>query len=613
MIHGGLSMAYKEGTGEKESSAHSLEQEMMKLLKRYEINIHEKINVFEWFVSQTLMNISRDKKVAIWGAGYHTEKLFQLIGDTSPISLIVDMDPNKDGMQLNGIKVTNPDAILTENIGVVIISAFDCRHSIKETLNKLFPMVDCVDFYTFYEGVILDEQLRPFYLVDDRFYNYAIDLHAIRCLIQKNTELIPQNELYCFYISQLIELKDFELLVKTVHEYAASENSDAEKFLRLIQDINMLFKRARTRIKERKTKDILLYVFDGMRNEDLEHMPNMLSLRQSSVSFHHAFSPSTYTWASFRGMFNGLQLDIGDYDKREVDGSKSISLKWLDDNNYKLFQHGGPPIVRLSNLVHIDSCLPHPLSRRLWDVMCELYDSEAPQFHLIHTLDTHCPFLCSEHKGTLNMNYAPFYYFRDGASKHEKSSFQYHEILSYIDEKVNRIKDILPPESTLIVCSDHGGGVGGGSVPTGHLIQCKEAHIHVPFFVYQKDLQPKEYIDLFSMIHFDQMIYSVCQDEEINEALFTSYVVVERDPIYSELWHSDAEVINKAGDWLFAFKMVRDSNYKYVLFETGNEHLYRLPNEEQNLINHAEYWGVLDQLRQKVSSDFTVLNNNTKK
>ncbi|WP_027087263.1 sulfatase-like hydrolase/transferase [Cohnella panacarvi] len=581
----------------------SLQEQFDQIRTKYEL-FTDVPSFMRWHIRTTGSRIQSTDKVAIWGAGVHTVNLVEFLGGKVPISFIVDSDSSKHGTELMSIPVKQPEAIDSENITTVIVSTIRHRDEIKATLKSQYPMVKIVDFYDIYTGIISSGEVIPFY--SEEIYIPCLDIHLLRARIELEEDDGIVETLYRMLLSYLLDIKELDQFATFSHRYIEKGFSDANRVAQLNNEIEQLLINANEAIRQRATKDIVLLVFDGMRQRDLAMCPSLYELATRSISFRSAYSPSTYTKRSYLGMFNGQDLARDEFFTGHVDGSKSSIFQWLEKRDYLLFQYAAPVFENVRRLNHLKLGKQSVISISWWNVMCHLHDSDAPQFHLIHVMETHFPFICAQHKGTINTRYTPVDYLKGNGELHRESLSQYKEVLSFIDGKIKDIRSKLPDNSMVIVCSDHGSAIGGDE-PTGHLMKCKDEYIHVPFIVNHKDLIPETHDELLSMTEFDSMLTSLLESGKVDDSLFTAEVITERDTIYNTGWLLYPVVVKNLGVWINAFKMVRNHTHKYVLFENSDELLFQLPDETTNLVCDPQHQHILQDLRSKITADFSYL------
>ncbi|THF80789.1 sulfatase-like hydrolase/transferase [Cohnella fermenti] len=542
----------------------------------------------------------KHQKVAIWGGSEHTQRIFASLENLN-INLIVDPDyQNLD--PIGGIEVKSVNALIEEAPDVVLISSYEDRQRIKEYIRTNFSNIDCLDIYDIFEGVV--EFKEPFHSwLQTRYQPYIEMKMLVSQINQPGLEKKILQYTYCQLLAFLLHIKDFERFEMYVHRYEMVDKEDARRFLKIIDEIKDMLHNANKRAANRTTKDLLLFVIDSLRYEDVDKLSYLKDLRQHSIQFNRAYSVSTYTSASYRGMFSETLHDGNDYSYKEIDGSTSSLLSWLNDHNYKTFTHGGVKISGVENFINVayPGNIMHPMTFRWWDAFCQLVDCEDPQAHIINISEAHFPFMCCNDSPTLNLTYNVYYSYNDPTRDVSGSIRQLDESISFINHQLNRISQYFASNTTLVFCSDHGTKVGG---PVGHVVTCEEDIIHVPLIINSPNTEPEIITSLFSLKRLCDLIKGLLQDNQIEEELFSDHVVVERGPIYFEMYSNDPNFSANAGSWMKAFKMVRNDSFKYILFQDGEEWFFNLPNEKNNEINNVEYLGALEDLRKKVSDYF---------
>src|SRR5690606_29152140 len=125
---------------------------------------------------------------------------------------------------------------------------------------------------------------------------------------------------------------------------------------------------------------------------------------------------------------------------------------------------------------------------------------------------------------------------------------------------------------------------------------CYDDNIHVPLFIRHPRLARKLIEPKFSMINIQRLILGLMENDEVDPTLLSSHIIVMREPVYNPLYRSNKEVRRNAGEWFDAYVMVRNDEYKLILFDSGLERLYKLPDEENNLALISDYQSIKDEL-----------------
>lgn len=87
------------------------------------------------FIKNLIDQIDDDKKIVVYGAGIHTQKLLQST-NLSLKNIIYFLDSKKVGELFNNIKICNIDTLLDEKPDVIIISSFTFQEDIFKELTK---------------------------------------------------------------------------------------------------------------------------------------------------------------------------------------------------------------------------------------------------------------------------------------------------------------------------------------------------------------------------------------------------------------------------------------------------------------------------------------------
>ena len=128
-----------------------IKQEPYKLAKEFflkQVNIiEETYKEAEKVILETFKRLPNNKKVVFWGAG---EDLFFILRNNKVLSfdysdkmLLVDKNPNKQGKKLAGLKIINPNNIIWDDVGYILITPSNdmLKIDIKNDVNEIFPHV----------------------------------------------------------------------------------------------------------------------------------------------------------------------------------------------------------------------------------------------------------------------------------------------------------------------------------------------------------------------------------------------------------------------------------------------------------------------------------------
>jgi hypothetical protein len=588
----------------KDIYKYPLQRKFDRICEKYELVYQDEGNPIIKHIKETVRQIPDGEKVAIWGVGEHTENLLHVISDIIQVAFIIDPDLCSNGSELKGHEVKSPVVLDYAGVKTVIISMFEERRTAKQNLSEKYPYITFIDFYELYDDKIVCS--RPFYRWDHKQYQIFIELHLLKGKIKVEQDAKCLQTVYKRIIALLLYIKDFEELSHFVQEYVDKELPHYKSLLKMNREIDIIYEECKGIIQQRSYRDIVLYVFDSMRYKDLSSAPYMNTILPNSLEFQNAFSASTYTRASYLGMFSKQEHDGNNLAMKTIDGSQSNLFTWLTANEYAIYQYGERPIDNVFLLENVklpnQDTVWYPFTAKLWGIMCRLSYNEAPQFHLINASEAHHPFVCINHNEEINLDYIPYHYYQYPDLDYSGSIKQHDKAISYLDSTLQRIHSFFSPETLSIICSDHGAELGKG--PIGHVFTCNEDTIHVPLIAHRSDFSHQIFPGLYSQKNIGSLIIGLMENGVVDPSIFSSYVVVERDPLYNKMYVENESIQRNAGDWLCAFKMVRDDKYKYILFENGNERLYKLPDEQTNIVGENYYKEILEELRGKINPTF---------
>lgn len=595
------------------------DNELQLLFKKYQLVLNDSVSVYEKEILKIWNNIPPGKKIALWGAGEHTNELFMLIDGVKADQLVCLIEKNTalHGTTLFGLPIYPPDYLTEGIVDSVVVSSFTYRNELLKELAEKYHNCEAVDLYRNVEAFYN----YPFYSM--KRFTYFSDMYYLRKMYESCDQSFEKehylHELIIRYLSQ----KDFVHADKYIKEYIQNGYSKAHDYSKFLGELNELLFSIKSTLKAKTNKDILLLIVDSLRQKDITTgtMPFTMSLSDHGISFEQAFSTSTYTRACYISMFTGkLIIDDKRYEKKEIYLSESELLCKLSSQGYLIRQFGGIPIendilqdkMRFTYQESIEhSTGPNvakdarplePVSNILWRYLCDATKQvNSPTFSVVHIMETHFPFICSYHERKINVFNSPYHYYLDQiAINFEETISQHLECIKYIDEQFKYYFEFLSDETIQIICGDHGTGLGG-DIPPGHMITWHEDVIHVPLIIYGRDLLPQRNAQLFGMNRFGEQLLYILESGTIKD-INMPFIQVQRDAVYNKDWRQNKTMVDAVGKYMQAFKVIRTKTDKYVLYEDGREEYYKLPDETNNLIHNERYQRTINQIRKQIKN-----------
>jgi hypothetical protein len=165
---------------------------------------------------------------------------------------------------------------------------------------------------------------------------------------------------------------------------------------------------------------------------------------------------------------------------------------------------------------------------------------------------------------------------------------QFLEALAYLDAQLEFYFDLLPQRMVKVIFSDHGQAaeqILQQAEDVGALLSWHDDRIHVVLMVQAPGVTGFTHEPLFSMLDLGQMVLgAVAGNLAIGER---DYVPIQFDPIYNKTIRAIFASVG-AEKYACAFKALRGPRDKYVLYDSGREEYYLLPDEKTNLIESKD-------------------------
>ena len=595
------------------------------LLNKYNLRSqYDEDTYIEYIIKSRLVQFARDyKKIVLWGGGQHTEQLLKLIQSDIDIKYIVDNDPMIQGKSLGGRIIKAPNALLEDQPDLLIISSHMYRREIAKNVEEMELGVKYIDVYSFYKDIDSFSG-APFYL-----YKVHNNLFVLRKLYEKETDKRRKEGFLLELIIQYIKIRDFVYTEKYIGEYKTSYPNKSEFLDNFFCELKELFCLIKIRLKERDKKDVTMILVDALRAKDIfsteEHMPFILNKSKTSAVFKNAFCTSNYTYWSVASMLTGqLLFQANNYESTFTSFDKSVFLKWLQDNDYKMYSFTNIDFFNQDNRViqmgekedrQSFRYISEPTSKVLWKYICNLAESTDKVYSLLHLPDIHEPYMCGFHRSR-GVIVSPLYYYYQKLENPEftekLANIQHKECLSYVDQQLEFYLDYVSKEALVVLFGDHGQPVAGDQGAYSGCLTWYDDVMHVPLIVFGGGVEPNTVHGLISLKDTSHLILNFLKNNKIEE-IHNEFVIMERDPIYGERILKQEHFIELAGyKFIKGYRVVRGKLDKYVLYDDGVEEYYVLPDETNNLINESKYKARIKEMSQEARKE-SFPNFNTEK
>lgn len=536
--------------------------------------------------------ISCTERMAIYGAGSHTLKLFDIV-DKDSKNIICIVDKLKPNGTLCGYPLIKDYEMKDYNIDTIFISTLGFKDEVKQEISNIIPGCKIIDIY--------DELKLKKYSFKEPFYyqkKYEIyyKIHAISNMC-KETE---GEEYYSNLIFKYLIIRDFDSAFQYIDYYIDNKLSQYKKYIKFKTALKEFHSTIINQLEKKKVNNGLVILIDGLRYKDVQttDMPYLTSSIKEGIWCSNAYTHVPYTHMCLESMFTEQKL----LDNNLFNNS-SVS------KNERLFNE----INRLGGSFTYSGTLDHIFpkdmidktkygccSEILWNYICNIYDSIHINVNLLHFAETHTPFICGNHKEDIIM-YGVFSRDKPDNVYHEFN--QHREAVKYVDRQLNFYMNFFMNNTSIIICSDHG-YILDVDKQTDNKQFWNEDLIHIPYAIIKKNINSK--IDNRLVSHLDTvsiMLNLINGKEPFDNIDDKQIIEVNRDFTYSK---NDLNSMKELGllDLGRAFKCLVSKNDKYVLFYNGLEEYYLLSNEDNNLIHDEKYKLRIEYFRKNINKKF---------
>ena len=548
--------------------------------------------------------------VAVRGAGWHTIELLKVIKERKhKISFIIDR--NNEINELYGIPIVHVNEMKDKRIDLMIISSFIYREEMKKEQSlkgcDKYSVIDIYDYidekdevscsnHDVYSCVFMTHNLEGLAVS----WNGVVCIKKIykRVLSTGNVTLI-QKYLYELILSYL-NVRDFLNAERYIELYIKKQYRNWEVFEEFLISLGVLLQKIKEVLIKRKNESLVVFHFDALENDMIEHMEYMRNLRDRFSVFNNAFTQYNYTTSTWQTMFTQRDLiDAGAYEVESFDDNNSKLLNMLRKKNYRFYMSTSKYKLffkeKDTTKIYINV-----MTRRLWDLLQVLVDDEKA-FCYLHFLETHSPFtscfsdICYEQTEYMKLQ------------ENEQAAILL-ECLNYVDEQFEFYNSIIPDCNTKVIMSDHG-SYQLFSLDNYHINDCKTndhsmyGGLKTVLFFYKEGLKPNRFDQVFSLVNFTDFVsYLIGEADEY--AMFTDYSKIQLPPIYDKML---MDVYDEFKHPLpLPTKGIATAYEKYLIDYNGKETYQTFQSDDfrKNRINEPEYQERINELRELCGNDF---------
>ncbi len=590
------------------SRENEFDKKLQRLIDNY-CSACELYNI-EYFENRAIAAINAAEsngKWAYWAAGRAASYILSQKDKfkTENLKYIVDSNSQLWGAEIEGILVVSPETLKKDSeIKTVIITAIEFADNIANDIAKLRDDILISNFhinkYSFCEKSLWfglwSFELQTF----DLKYKYNIE----NCNDTKKKHL---EELVYIYLVNRDFISAFKYIDILILEYGAFKYEELKKLLENLLD------EIREKLSSRKTKDVMMILCDtlGERHaSNKELMPLLNKVREKSIVFTKAYSPSVHTRESLLGMFTQLTMEELNavYNSDEHTKVDFPLVEYAKENDIEFNGYfGSINYVWVRNFYEKSSFfdkrgISDSSTKTLWSTITDLALSEKVQISLAHLLsETHYPFL----SGDFDASYTDFHFTvtGDAEEKQRLLNIRYKECLSYLDKQMNFYCSMLSSSAYKIVFADHSTCLEEFFFEVDKVTKMgfHSDAIHVPLIIQGGGIKKMLIDDVYSTKGLFGLVQELLETGEIsvpkNQVAEVGHFKFYDPVIRKEMeYKKKFEILN--GFYLAVndrYKLVIDSAEKVRCFDiqNGEEEIFDSElksSVEKTLLKHAEGW-----------------------
>lgn len=546
-------------------------------------------------INEIWNGIKSDSRIAIYGAGNHTIKLFEII-DRRSKNIVCIVDNLKPIGKFLEYPQINKEQIKDYNIDIVVISTLGYSKEIKENVIKEFPNIEVIDLYQELQKKGYNSNQQFFYQRDVDIYSYIYEVRNI--YENENNEKYLSNLIY----TQL-KNRDFLYAYKHIDEYIQKKYTQSELFKSLRNKLDIFINNIKTEISKRETKNGLIFLIDALRWKDIyksDDMKYIKNIGEMSINCHNAYTHVPYTTMSILSIITEKKLFESDLVNENLPIKDQGIFNRIDTLEYKFKYYGNQ--VQFFEECMYSKCDIHTMPYLFWNYICDNYESNQgnPNISIIHIMEAHDPYIGGNHKNRPKKwdSYASTLLSEDDVLMKNK---QRKESLKYIDEQLQYYHNFFNKNTSLIITSDHGNLVEGDLSNNNDNLYTDDV-IKIPYIISDNNLIMKEEYRLVSHLDTSKIICNLMQNKDPFKNIEEKELVeINRDFTYSKFHIEKIDRMNK----LYlgrAYKCFRSKKEKYVVLSDGEELFYIMPNEDDNLINEYKYQSIIKEIREEINN-----------
>lgn len=558
-----------------------------------------------------------NKKIAIWGVGksntvnsHAAVILTKYALELNGLTHLIDSSKDLQGKQFMGYPIIAPSEVKKNGIQLVIIASRASGASIRKSLMEEAPECEYIDIYRelHNKGIVIDYNFFSEQNIYTRLYQLKKEYEESDSREKRESTL---HEL----IARYLEIRDFTYAFSYAKEYCKKKYNQYEQLQKLQQEVEDLCKdiKERNRIRD---KDVIIHLIDSLRAVDVfdtEKNKTTLKMFEKYTDyaslFTQAYSTGPTTYESMMGMikqklsfeedvYEGSKFlfQIQDFQLLQEALKLDMSISFYVAKDYLIMQDDSK--IQRSEHLH--------MSEKLWNVACDMAESEKPTFNFIYyPWELHFPLLCGFHRDQPQIKNFSDVGLEDMG---EFIEAQFEDCKQYVDQQMNYYKDFFSNETITVFLGDHSQPIYDRKEQKPFFMYYREPDkiSHIAFFIYSSKILPKRYPELVSMLDFNSIMIDLLKTNTIN--------IPKRGIIQYQYYNMQNKKIREAAkkqgymNYTEGMQCFLSKQFLYVKTATGVKEVFRtseIGNEIfQDIANTEEGKSYITEVEQQYDTSF---------
>jgi hypothetical protein len=382
-------------------------------------------------------------------------------------------------------------------------------------------------------------------------------------LYRNRYEQISDLALREFYLRALIfvcaDMRDFVYMSKYLEEYKILKQDKLSEIIEFETAVNTCLSLFKSRLHERRQKDLILFWIDALEYGDDKQMPFLREQSNHGITFENAYTVTPFTHATLRTILaEKIVIDDKSFQIVNIERKNSPTICLLEEYGYSFTYYGFSTFIDDAYKGQEYIYWETPQTRTYWSAMGEILYSQKPVCAIIHELtSTHNPWISNAIKDG-------YLYCKTMRTLKSKQLIDQKRLSAvYTDEQLKFYSSLLPKQTKRIYFGDHG--------------TTRLGRFH-PFLTMQWKGCPSYVVSgLFSYINFSKLLKKIINDQVENlHLLCMDYVKIQDVDYYNQ---KNIESYIYPGNYDpqigLSYRGIVNRDSVFIRYRDGTEHYWR--------------------------------------